>query len=61
MRMYMLLAATAVICGFATPAFASEPRVVGWDDLAPEPVEYDNPFSSLSTEQLDGLVEECAV
>ena len=44
-----------VICGLAVPALASEPRVVGWDDLAPEPVEYDNPFSGLSPEQLRAL------
>ena len=44
-----------VICGLAVPALASEPRVVGWDDLAPEPVQYDNPFSELSPEQLRAL------
>ena len=44
-----------VICGLAVPALASEPRVVGWDDLAPEPVEYDNPFSELSPEQSRAL------
>ena len=51
----LLLASAAVICGLAVPGFASEPQVIGWDDLAPEPVTYDNPFSELKPEQLDGL------
>jgi hypothetical protein len=51
----MLLAVGAVICNFTVPAFASEPRVIGWDDLAPAPVEYDNPFSELSPEHMQGL------
>jgi hypothetical protein len=49
------LACAIVICGLAVPALASEPRVVGWDDLAPEPVEYDNPFTELAPEQLRAL------
>jgi hypothetical protein len=53
----ILLASTAVICGLAVPCFASEPQVIGWDDLAPEPVTYENPFSDLSPEQLNGLRE----
>jgi len=55
MRFRMLLAVGAVICNFTVPAFASEPRVIGWDDLAPAPVEYDNPFSELSPEHTQGL------
>ena len=55
MKCIKLLAGAMVICGLAAPALASEPRVVGWDDLAPEPVQYDNPFSELSPEQLRAL------
>ena len=55
MKLMKLLACAMVICGLAVPALASEPRVVGWDDLAPEPVEYDNPFSELAPEQLRAL------
>lgn len=55
LKLHILLASTAVICGLAVPGFASEPQVIAWDDLAPEPVSYDNPFSELSPEQLDGL------
>ncbi len=55
LKLHILLASTAVICGLAVPGFASEPQVIAWDDLAPEPVAYDNPFSELSPEQLDGL------
>ena len=54
-KVIQLLACTFVICGLAVHAFASEPRVVGWNDLAPEPVEYDNPFSELSPDQLRAL------
>ena len=32
----------ALAWALATPAYASEPRVIGWDELAPEPVTYDN-------------------
>jgi uncharacterized protein len=49
------LAWSVVIWGFAVHVFASEPSVIGWDDLAPEPLEYDNPFSQLNTDQLSGL------
>ena len=55
MKRIKLLACAMVICGLAAPALASEPRVVGWDDLAPEPVQYDNPFSDLSPEKLRAL------
>ncbi len=55
MKRIKLLACAMVICGLAAPALASEPRVVGWDDLAPEPVQYDNPFGELSPEQLRAL------
>lgn len=55
MKIMNLLACAMVICGLAVPALASEPRVVGWDDLAPEPVEFDNPFSELAPEQLRAL------
>jgi hypothetical protein len=51
----MLLAVSAVIFGLAVPAFASEPRAIGWDDLAPAQVEYDNPFDELTPEQMQGL------
>jgi hypothetical protein len=44
-----------VICGLAVHAVASEPGIIGWNDLAPEPVEYDNPFSELSPEQSRAL------
>ncbi len=55
MRLFTLLVSAVVICGLATPGVASEPKVIGWDDLAPKPVEYDNPFSELNPEQLRGL------
>lgn len=38
-----------------TPSFALEPRNTKWADLAPEPVEYENPFSKLTRAQLAGL------
>ncbi len=55
MKLIKQLVYAVVICGLAVPAFAAEPRVVGWDDLAPEPVQYDDPFSELSPEQLRAL------
>lgn len=55
LKLYILFASTAVICGFAVPGFSSEPHVIGWRDLAPEPVTYDNPFDRLSHEQVAGL------
>ena len=55
MKLCRLFATAAVLCGLAAPGFAEEPKVIGWDDLAPAPIEYDNPFSELSPEQLDGL------
>ena len=54
-KLVNLPACAVVVACLAVPVFASEPRVVGWDDLAPEPVEYDNPFEQLTPEQLDGL------
>ena len=54
-RLIERLACAGVIWGLALPTLASEPRVVGWNDLAPEPVQYDNPFSELSPEQLRAL------
>ena len=55
MRFVMRLASAVMILGLAGPGLASEPKVIGWDDLAPEPAAYDNPFSELNPEQLDGL------
>ena len=55
MRFVMLLASAVMILGLAGPGLASEPKVIGWDDLAPEPAAYDNPFSELEPAQLDGL------
>jgi hypothetical protein len=37
------------------PALARDAREVSWAELAPAPVEYENPFDGLSGEQLDGL------
>jgi len=39
----------------ATPIFASDAREVSWAELAPAPVEYDNPFATLPSKQMDGL------
>jgi hypothetical protein len=39
----------------AHPALALDAREVSWAELAPAPVEYENPFDGLSGEQLDGL------
>ena len=44
MKLCRLFATAAVLCGLAAPGFAEEPKVIGWDDLAPAPIEYDNPF-----------------
>ena len=55
MKLSKQLVVAALAWALATPAYASEPRVIGWDELAPEPVAYDNPFSALSPEQLKDL------
>jgi hypothetical protein len=39
----------------AHPVLARDAREVSWAELAPGPVEYENPFDGLSGEQLDGL------
>jgi len=55
MKFLKQLTIAVTACGFAFPGLASESRVIGWQDLAPEPVAYDNPFSALSPEQLQDL------
>lgn len=50
---HLLVALT--VWATAVPGLASEPRAIGWDDLAPAPVAYDNPFSTLSSDQLRAL------
>lgn len=40
---------------FATASLASGPVTLGWDDLAPKPVQYSNPFEDLSSEQMSML------
>ncbi len=37
------------------PALALDAREVSWAELAPAPVEYENPFDGLTSEELDGL------
>ena len=54
-RRATLLGFLFLLCGLVSAPFASEPLVIGWDDLAPQPVEVDNPFSRLEPDQLDGL------
>lgn len=54
-RFLVQLAAAFIVYGFALPGLASEPKVIGWNDLAPEPVTYENPFEGLSPEQLTSL------
>lgn len=44
-----------VLSSYAYATSAPEPLAIGWDDLAPEPVAYDNPFTRLEPGQLDGL------
>jgi hypothetical protein len=39
----------------AHPVLARDAPEVSWAELAPGPVEYENPFDGLSGEQLDGL------
>lgn len=55
MKLSKQLVVAALAWALATPAYASEPRVIGWEELAPEPVAYDNPFSALSLEHLERL------
>ncbi len=55
MKLSKQLVVAALAWALATPAYASEPRVIGWAELAPEPVAYDNPFSALSPGQLKRL------
>jgi hypothetical protein len=50
-----LIAIAAVMALIGTPSFALEPKITKWTDLAPEPVQYDNPFAALSPDQLLGL------
>jgi hypothetical protein len=37
------------------PALALDTRELSWAELAPAPVEYENPFDGLSGQELDGL------
>ena len=39
----------------AHPAFALDARAGSWAELAPTPVQYENPFDALTAEQMDGL------
>ncbi len=45
----------AVALLLAHPALALDAREVSWAELAPAPVEYENPFDGLTGEQLDDL------
>lgn len=47
--------ASALVIAAAAPSFAVEPATVGWDDLSPAPAQYENPFSDLTSEQMDAL------
>lgn len=55
--MKQILAALAFLAagGVCVPAFAVEARITGWDELAPKPEAYDNPFAKLTPDQLRGL------
>ena len=55
MKFFKQLMVALTACGLAIPGLASEPTVIGWEDLAPEPVAYENPFSALSPDQLKDL------
>jgi hypothetical protein len=39
----------------ATPVLASDARELSWSDLVPAPVEHENPFETLTSDQIDGL------
>lgn len=54
-RLFVLAVFSIAIFGFTLPGLALEPKVIGWDDLVPEPVAYENPFEGLSPEQLSSL------
>lgn len=49
-----LRVACLIVVLFAPTAMA-EPTKLNWNDLAPAAEAYDNPFSALSSQQLDGL------
>jgi hypothetical protein len=50
--LYLLLALGSLL---TPPLLASDARQLSWSELAPTPVEYENPFEALSGEQLDAL------
>ena len=55
MRLLKLLVIIVFGYGISLPVTAAQPKVIGCDDLAPEPVAYDNPSEQLSPEQIAGL------
>ncbi len=49
------LRVTCLIIVLSVPTAIAETIKLNWDDLAPTAESYENPFSALSSEQLDGL------
>jgi hypothetical protein len=54
MQRSVLLSLTLAVL-LAQPSLAQDVREVSWAELAPAPVDYENPFDGLSGEQLDDL------
>lgn len=55
MKCRSIALATLFSMCLATFALAVEPKTIGWSDLAPTPVAYENPFVDLTADQLDML------
>lgn len=56
MKILGILAASLVFaCGGIASALATGPKKVTWQDLAPEPVAIENPFTDLSVDQMRDL------
>jgi hypothetical protein len=53
-RTTLFLLLVVAVC-LASPVRALDAPAISWAELAPPPVEYENPFNELTAEQMDGL------